>query len=214
MIVADFHIHTKYSSDSNLEIRELLDIAEKLGYSALGIVDHNTTKGAIEAKKLSKKILVLVGQEIRTNKGDLIVFGTEKSLKGDIYEILDYVKENSLFSILPHPFDKFRSASICRNANITEIKEIAKRVDAIEIFNSRCLLNRFNTEAKKLSEELGIPKIASSDAHIAEELGNVKNFISCDLDEDEIFKAIRNNKLTFKVKKTEYINYIRKYIKK
>jgi hypothetical protein len=210
MLVADFHIHTKYSSDCKTEPNEILDRARKLNFNVLGIADHNTIKGAIETKKIAKDILILVGQEIKTEQGEIIIFGTEENLEGNLLEIIDKARERDLLIILPHPFDKFKS-SVGKYLSKYELKELSRKIHAIEVFNSRCFLNKFNKEAQEFSKENKIVGIAGSDAHILNEIDNVRNFLNCEKNEEEIYKAIKLGKLTWSAKSTSKINFLRKH---
>jgi hypothetical protein len=209
MIKLDLHIHTKYSGDCKLEPKEILTKAKKLNFDVIGITDHNTTEGAIKTKEISEDILVLIGQEIKTDKGEIIVFGTEENLEGTFYDVVDIAKERDFFVILPHPFDNFR-CSTGRFLSKENLKEISRKIDAIEVFNSRCYLNKFNKEAQNFSRNYNLPEIAGSDAHLISEFGNVKNFINCSKDEEEIFKAIKKGKLVWTGKSTGKLNFIKK----
>ncbi|MCD6274629.1 MAG: PHP domain-containing protein [Candidatus Aenigmarchaeota archaeon] len=209
MITVNFHIHTKYSHDSNLEPTEILKIAKKLKFDVLGICDHNTTKGGIETKKLTKDILILVGQEIKTEYGDIVIFGTEKNLKGNLFEILNEAKSKKLFVVLPHPFDRFRKTAIGNNLKGKKLREVLKKIDAIEVFNSRCPLDIYNKKAQKIAAEFKIPGIAASDAHFANELNNAKNFLDCKKEESEIYKTIREGKVKWTGKKSKQVNYLK-----
>ncbi len=210
MLRGDFHIHTKYSGDSKIEINDLLEKARKLNFDFLGVTDHNSTKGGIEAKKISKDILVLVGQEVRTEKGELIVFGTEEDLAGTLEEILEIAKERDLFVLLPHPFDKLRGGAVGNHLSEQELLNLENKIDAIEVFNSRCVWGKFNKKAQKFSEDNQIPGVAGSDSHNLEEIGNAVNFLNCDKTEEEILRAIKQNKVTWSAKKTNSLNYLRK----
>ena len=198
--------------DSKLDIAELLKKARKLKFDFLGITDHNSTKGGIEAKKISKDILILVGQEIKTNKGEIIVFGTEKSLKGTLEEILEIAEEMDLLVLLPHPFDKLRGGSVSNYLSKQEILNLESKIDALEVFNSRCLWNKFNKEAQKFSRDHQVSGVAGSDAHSIEEIGNAVNFLNCEKTMEGIFEAVRKNKVTWSAKKTSSLNYIRRYL--
>jgi predicted metal-dependent phosphoesterase TrpH len=44
-------------------------------------------------------------------------------------------------------------------------------VDAVEIFNARCMIPNANQLAKEFALEYGLPGTAGSDAHTAQELG-------------------------------------------
>jgi len=211
MLIADFHIHTKYSGDCKSEPKEILKTARKLNFNVLGIVDHDTTKGAIETKKLATDILILVGQEIKTEQGEIIIFGTNDKITGSLWEIIDKAIGQGYLIVLPHPFDKFR-CSVGRYLSKEELKELSRKIHAIEIFNSGCFLNKFNREAQKFSELNKVVGIAGSDAHLVKEIGNVRNFLNCEKNEEEIYKAIKLGKITWNAKKTKIINFFRKIL--
>ncbi len=92
MLKADLHIHTYYSGDSNLKPEVILEEARKKKLDAVGIIDHNTVKGALEtgvfAEKNANDIVVLIGQEVLTKQGEIVVFG----LKNDIEPGMEALK--------------------------------------------------------------------------------------------------------------------------
>jgi hypothetical protein len=201
MLIADFHIHSNFSRDSFLSPLFIVKSLRAKGYSVIGIADHNTTEGALLAKRLNpyKDVLVLVGQEVKTPQGEIIVFGCKENLYGkNIYEILDIAKTEDFLTIVPHPFDFMRRNSICRKLAKGEMKEILRKVDAIECFNARCLLPWFNKKAREFAAREKKPCVCGSDAHTPGELGKVRNIIHCEFGEDEIIQAIRKRKVEIK----------------
>ena len=66
LITFDYHIHSYYSFDSLNKPLEIIKTALKKGINAISVTDHNTIKGSLEAKKLSKEynILVITGIEL------------------------------------------------------------------------------------------------------------------------------------------------------
>ena len=52
-----------------------------------------------------------------------------------------------------------------------DLLEIIPRVDAIEVYNSRCMLPRFNRMAVRFAEKYNLAGTVGSDAHAAFELG-------------------------------------------
>lgn len=59
----DLHVHTT-ASDSLLSPQAVVDRAEALGFSALGIADHDTIAGMVFAKNYSKKIEIIPAIEL------------------------------------------------------------------------------------------------------------------------------------------------------
>ena len=168
-IRADFHIHTHHSSDSNASASAIIDNARRAGLDVIGVADHNTTRGAIEVRSLANgKPLVLVGQEVRTMSGEIIVFGPEKDIpKGlTLAEALNMARAMGGFIVVPHPFDGSRHGLGRDMAYAIEM------VDAVETLNSRCLLGRANRKAADFAHENEIPMVAGSDAHFPEEIGS------------------------------------------
>ena len=68
----DLHVHTKYSRCAFLDPAVIEPLALKQGLDAVAVTDHNTITGALEVKRLAKKITVIVGEEIKTSKGEII----------------------------------------------------------------------------------------------------------------------------------------------
>jgi predicted metal-dependent phosphoesterase TrpH len=78
---ADFHVHTHYSYDSSLDPEELVRRAREEKIDVLGVADHGTCQGAIATRKIARgNPLVLIGQEVNTARGEILVFGPETDL--------------------------------------------------------------------------------------------------------------------------------------
>ena len=52
----DFHIHSKYSFDSFMDIEKIIKVAKKRGIDGIAIADHNTIKGGRKVLKIGKYI--------------------------------------------------------------------------------------------------------------------------------------------------------------
>ena len=82
MLRVEFHCHTVYSSDSLMRPEDLVRVCRKKGIDRLVVTDHNTIRGALEAKSIDPE-LVIVGEEIRTSRGELLgAFMTEEIPRG------------------------------------------------------------------------------------------------------------------------------------
>lgn len=168
----DFHIHTSHSRDSLIKPETLLKIARQKGLS-VAVTDHNTTSGWAAVKKLAKGycVDVVYGEEIKTTHngnraGELLGLFMQEPVKSTEYlEVIDELKAQDAWLAVPHPFDHLRM-------NFKHLNKVLKKVDCIEVFNSRCWRAKFNNQAKEFAEKKGIPGIAGSDSHTPEELGN------------------------------------------
>ncbi|MHA1859696.1 MAG: PHP domain-containing protein [Candidatus Asgardarchaeia archaeon] len=183
MVVADFHIHTIYSNDSSIRIKDLLKYSNKIGIDVIAITDHNEIKGAKIAKYLSRKMdspFVIVGEELKTYIGDLLfLFIDEKIEAKDPLESLDLCHEMGGICIFPHP-PRYHDL----NDELTI--EVLSKVDAIEIYNSHTLMRKDSIEFLKSFKK---PFVAGSDAHVISEVGLCRNILRGS-DEDEIKREI------------------------
>ena len=165
----DFHIHSKYSIDSNSDINAILKYAKKKNLDGIAITDHNTIKGAIKASKMNeyKDFLVIIGEEIHTDVGDITgLFLNEEIKSRNSMDVIEEIKKQGGIVVLPHPYKAHKLND-----------KLVNSVDLIEIFNSRTILE-LNEKAKKLAEEYSKPFIAGSDAHFASEIGMGKTIVN------------------------------------
>ena len=163
-MIGDFHIHSKYSLDSTMDPKRILKIANSKGFDTVAITDHNTIRGALEAKKFEDAagVQVIIGSEIRTDIGDLIGLKLEREVDSRSWEVvISEIKDQGGITVLPHPY---------RDHVI--IKDVAEKVDLIEIWNARCHPEQ-NRKALELAASLRCGAIMGSDAHFYSELGNV-----------------------------------------
>lgn len=190
----DFHIHSYYSPDANMKPKDILEAALSKGLDVISVTDHNSTRGGIETRDYAEKkdlpIKVLVGQEVKTISGEIIVLDLEENIPKDmtLEETISYGKKG--FIIVPHPFDKFRKGIG------QEIDSIKNKINAIEVFNSRTLLSSHNKLAETYTKTNHIPGTAGSDSHFLEELGSSYFMIEAKTTTNSIFKNIKDGKIS------------------
>ena len=201
----DMHVHTHYSGDSNMSPEELIAAARARGLDGLAVTDHGTVKGAIETEKIARDsgLLIIPGQEIKTQSGEIIVLGIREDIEShlSLEETCKWISRQGGFLIIPHPFDRFRSGIGDR------IKRIEGQIDAIEAFNSRILFNSFNKKAEEFAVDSGIPVVAGSDAHFPEEVGNAYTVLDCKPREEDVLRAIRDKGTKLVTNKTGLKRY-------
>ncbi len=168
MLHVEFHCHTSASKDSLTTPRKLVDTCRRKRIDRVIVTDHNSIAGARAAQVLDPE-LVIVGEEIMTTKGEILAaFVTEEiPAKLSPQETIKRLRDQGAFISVSHPFDQFRSGGW----KLDDLLEIASLVDAIEVYNSRCMLPRFNREARQFAEKHDIAGTVGSDAHAAFELG-------------------------------------------
>ena len=89
----DLHVHTCYSRDSSITLKEVVAYSKKRGLDGVAITDHNTIKGALKLK--TREILVVPGIEISTLNGHLLGLNvtTQIPAKLDIEETIHRIHE-------------------------------------------------------------------------------------------------------------------------
>ena len=168
MLKMEFHCHTIASKDSLLHPADLVSAARDRGIDRVVVTDHNSIAGAVAAKALDPE-LVIVGEEIMTSQGEILAAYVTGEIPPGLSprETIRRLREQGAFVSVSHPFDRLREGGW----NKPDLLEILPLVDAIEVFNSRCMLPRFNTQAGEFAARNGIPGTVGSDAHAALELG-------------------------------------------
>jgi predicted metal-dependent phosphoesterase TrpH len=164
----EFHCHTAYSKDSLTPPQKLVDTCKRKGIDRVVVTDHNTIEGALRCKEIDPE-RVIVGEEIMTTEGELLAAYVKDEIPTGLppMEVIERLREQKAFISVAHPFDIHRKGSWEKAA----LLEILPHIDAIETFNSRCMLPRYNFRAQEFAVEQGILGTYGSDAHAAFELG-------------------------------------------
>lgn len=159
-IKADLHIHSENSYDSKMSLKKIVSIAKKKGIGLIAITDHEKMNIEYMNKIFDKDILIIKGQEIDTEFGDIIGLFLEKEIKSKNFsEVVKNIRLQKGIIMLPHP---------ARNHILTE--EVLKKIDIIEGYNAKTG-KRTNEMAKELAKKMNKNYIASSDAHNYYEIG-------------------------------------------
>jgi len=196
----DLHIHSKYSSDGILEPEKIIKIATKRGLSGIAIIDHNTIKGGLEAKKYeTEDFKIIVGSEISTERGEIIGLFLEGEVKPtDVQEVISEIKEQNGIIIIPHPFDELRHSAFHPTV------EDEKFIDGIEGFNSRCVFQKYNKKAVEFASKHNLTIAAGSDAHFSNEIGNAGIITET----EDIREALMKNEVKIFGKRSSLVNHI------
>jgi predicted metal-dependent phosphoesterase TrpH len=183
------HCHTIYSKDSLTSPESLLVACKKKGIDRIIITDHNTIRGAVLAYDLDPQ-KVIVGEEIKTTEGELLAFFVKEEVPAGLkpLEAIQYLRAQNAFISVSHPFDSIRNG----HWEVGVLFEITPLVDAIEIFNSRCLSAADNDRVIAFAKEHGLPGTVGSDAHHPSEIGRSALWIPPFHDADSFRKALRD----------------------
>lgn len=207
MLKLEFHCHTNASRDSLTQPEDLIKTARRKGLDRLVITDHNSIQGALAAQKLDRE-LVIVGEEIMTTRGEILAAYVQEEIPAGLtpQETIKILKEQGAFISVSHPFDRLRKGSWQEK----DLLEIIEQVDAIEIFNSRCMNPMFNVQAKQFAEKYNLAGTVGSDAHAAFEVG--KSIMALDQFEgsEEMRKVIRQAKYQTKLSPW-WVHFVSRY---
>lgn len=165
-MIIDFHSHTCASKDSLTSPERLISSSRLL--SRLVVTDHNTIAGAISAHRLDPQ-RIIIGEEIMTTRGEILAaYVTEEVPSGlSPQETIRRLRGQGAFISVAHPFDTLRSG----HWELNDLLEIVPLVDAIEVFNARCMGPGSNRLAADFARANNLPATAGSDAHAAFEVG-------------------------------------------
>ena len=164
----EFHCHTNASKDSLTSPGELVEACRRKGIDRVVVTDHNTIAGARAVQALDPE-LIIVGEEIMTTRGEILAAFVREEIPRGLtpLETIQRLKDQGAFISVSHPFDSLRSGG-WQEADLLAILPL---VDAIEVYNSRCMLPRFNRAARRFAEKHQVAGTVGSDAHAVYELG-------------------------------------------
>lgn len=209
VIKAEFHCHTEYSHDSLVKVPRLLEACKSKEIDRIAITDHNTIKGALLAKKMDPE-RVIIGEEILTTEGEILGYFLMEQIKPGMSPMvtIQALKEQNAFISLAHPFDRARG----QGWKTATLHEMLPHIDAIEVFNARCVHNLYNQEALNFANEHGLLKLTGSDAHSLLELGKGVVHLANFYDKTSLINALNNCELEQK-KSGNWIHILSTYAK-
>ncbi len=178
----DLHVHTCYSPDSVITLKQLVKYSKKRGLDGVAITDHNTLKGTI--RLLTRDIIVVPGIEISTLNGHLLGLNVNTLIpaKLGIEETIQRIHEAGGIAVAPHPSVFYKSPP-SRQIN---------SYDAVEVMNASSVpFQLFTRLSKNFAARLALPQTGGSDSHYAPEIGAAYTVVEADPDVDEIANAIK-----------------------
>lgn len=167
----DLHLHSNHSSDSISTPKTIMKTAKKLGLT-IAITDHNTTSAWPVFKTLSKEmnLPVIFGEEIKVIEngkcaGEIVGLFMKQEVRPSIAEeVFEKLHEQNALAMVVHPFDIFRN-------DFKHLEKHVKKIDLLEVFNSRTTLDSHNKKALEFAIKNKLPQTANSDSHTPKEIG-------------------------------------------
>ena len=192
MLKADFHIHTKYSSDCNTPLEKIINRCLEIGINCIAIADHGTTEGALKMQSLAP-FKVIVAEEILTPHGEIMGMFLKETIPSglSIEETISQIKAQGALVNIPHPFDTFRGLRL----DGKELEALVGQIDAIEVFNARGPFLKPLKKARAFAQKYDLPGTAGSDAHTIGEIGNAYIEMPEFNGKDDFLQALRAGKV-------------------
>jgi predicted metal-dependent phosphoesterase TrpH len=187
MLRVEFHCHTAYSKDSLTSAGSLVAACDSRGIDRVIVTDHNTIAGARRAQAIDPT-RVIVGEEIMTTHGELLAAFVATEIPSGLapLEAIGRLREQAAFISVSHPFDRWRPGGW----EESDLLGIVGLVDAIEVYNSRCVSPASNWRAEEFARRHNLPGTVGSDAHTAFELGRSTLLMEPFEDADGLRRAI------------------------
>jgi predicted metal-dependent phosphoesterase TrpH len=138
------------------------------GIDRVAVTDHNAIGGALAAQQIAPE-LVIVGEEIKTDCGEIMAYFLKELVPPGlpVREAIARVRGQGGVVGVSHPCDSLRREAM----GAERLLPIVDLVDALEVFNARCMRPADNDCARAIAQEHGKLMFAGSDAHTARELG-------------------------------------------
>ncbi|WP_028319956.1 PHP-associated domain-containing protein [Desulfatiglans anilini] len=199
--ILDLHLHSYPASPcSSASVDDLIREAKRIGLDGICLTDHHHRWDRDSLARLSKThdFLVLGGNEVTTDQGDILVFGAEKDFPGivTIQELREQAGPEA-FLIAAHPFRGFLTFGIGRLGLTPEKamqRTLFRYVDAVEVLNGK-VTEKENAFSRKVADALHLPATGGSDAHEVSEVGlYATHFEAAIQNEAELLAALRSGR--------------------
>lgn len=141
------------------------------------------------AERIGAELVVVVGNEVRTQHGDVLVYCLDEIDYIDrLPELIDNAHEHECLVVPAHPFDTMRQG-------IGDAIYDYDGWDAVEVWNASASRGA-NRKAMQAARLLGLPGLANSDAHILEAIGAAYTWVEVDGPGDKaVLDAIKKGRV-------------------
>jgi len=179
--------------DCNTPLEQIINRCLETGINCIAVADHGTTEGALKMQSIAP-FPVIIAEEILTTHGEIMGLFLKETIPGgqSVEKTISLIRAQGGPINIPHPFDMFRHSAL--DGRI--IEEIVEQIDAVEVFNARCILLRSSIKAEIFAEKYGIPRSAGSDAHTLQEIGNAYVEMPEFNGRDDFLDALKKGKIS------------------
>jgi predicted metal-dependent phosphoesterase TrpH len=189
----ELHSHTHWSKDCIVRFEAIRALCQRRGIDRIAITDHNTAEGALAMQRAAPD-LVIVGEEIMTTEGEILGYFMKETVPPGLTpeETIRRLRDQGAVISVSHPFDRLRKGA-WDEANL---RRIIDQVDAIEIFNARCIYRDDNVRAIAFAREIGVLGTVGSDAHSHLEYGRALQLMEPFSDAETFLESLRAGQST------------------
>jgi predicted metal-dependent phosphoesterase TrpH len=192
----DLHVHTAFSNfrhlkalrarDSYSDPQRVYDRCREIGCDYVAITDHDTIDGAIEllSRRPDLEPTVIIGEEVETffpetgQWAHVNVLGVDEAIhadlnrvKGNIYELVPYLRSRNLVHFLNHPLQSYRM----QKKPMRFVEDVLELFTHVEIGNGTLPpdQNRATAGILEHGRRLGLTRfgVGGSDAHGLRHIG-------------------------------------------
>jgi predicted metal-dependent phosphoesterase TrpH len=192
-VTVALHVHTLYSACSETKLEQIEDYCLENGIDAVGITDHDSIAGALMLQTMTRKLRIIIGEEIKTNQGEIVGLFLKQAIEPNLdpLETCQRIKEQGGLVYVPHPFDPFKIHRLKKQA----LMEVLDMVDIIEVFNAKSNFPSFDKVALRFAERHGKVAAAGSDAHYLDAIDLCANRIGDFSTPQEFLHNLKNANL-------------------
>ena len=167
-MLVDMHLHAlPNSTDSFLQLEEIVTIARSKGLDAICLTDHDSMGGRDMAEALSRELNfpIFLGVEYYSLWGDITAWGIDSfpDHRGDAQSFIDQVNAAGGFCVSCHPFRN-------NKRGFEDHLRDARGLHGVEVLNGSADMDA-NRTALRYCRELGLKAIGASDAHVPQQVG-------------------------------------------
>jgi predicted metal-dependent phosphoesterase TrpH len=173
---ADLHMHTDYS-DGHCTPAELVEyVLAHTDLAVIAVTDHDEIDGAYAAQRHAQgtALQVIIGEEISTREGHVLAYFIHERIppRMSARDTIAAIHAQGGLAVAAHPYDwMVRSLGRYGLARRAAGAEREWEFDGIETMNASLRPRRANYQAALVAQQLGIPAVGGSDAHVVGTIG-------------------------------------------
>ena len=181
----DLHVHTVYSPDSLITVKQLVFWAKKRGLTGVAVTDHDCVEGALKFAR-ETDFFIIPGTEVSSRDGHVVGLNVCETIpKGlSAVETVERIHEVGGVAVACHPFALFKG-SIGRR--------VTSKFDAVETINASAMpFKRSVRKAEEVAARFKLPRVAGTDAHYAPAIGFAYTIVDSEPNVDAVVNSIKN----------------------